>query len=57
MKELNEVNSSEWRLTIDEVRSCKGFENITDYEAENIIDTLVKLSIVAYESKSNLTED
>ena len=57
MKELNEGNSSEWRLTIDEIRSCKGFEDITDEEAENIIDTLVKLSIVAYESKSNLIED
>ena len=57
MKEFTEGNSSEWRLTVDEVRSCKGFENIKDEEAENIIDTLVKLSLVVYESESNLTEE
>ncbi len=37
------------RLTIDELRSCKGFENVSDEEANNIVEALEKLSILFYE--------
>ena len=37
------------RLTIDELRNCKGFENYSDEQAEKTIVTLEKLSILFYE--------
>ena len=37
------------RLTIAELRNCKGFENYTDEKAEETIKTLEKLSILFYE--------
>lgn len=37
------------RLTIAELRNCKGFENYTDEEAEKTIQTLERLSILFYQ--------
>lgn len=37
------------RLTIAELRNCKGFENYSDEQAEETINTLEKLSILLYE--------
>ena len=37
------------RLTIDELRKCKGFENYSDEQAEETIQTLETLSILFYE--------
>lgn len=37
------------RLTIAELRNCKGFENYTDEHAEETIKSLEKLSILFYE--------
>ena len=37
------------RLTIAELRNCKGFENYSDEKAEETISTLEKLSILFYE--------
>ena len=37
------------RLTIAELRSCKGFENYSDEQAEETIQTLETLSILFYE--------
>lgn len=34
----------EWRLTIKELKSHSGFENVSDEEAETIIDTFVNLA-------------
>ena len=34
------------RLTIRQLRSLPGYETVSDSEAENIIDTLVQLSLV-----------
>ncbi len=48
MKNANE-NKKHKRLTIDELRSFKGFENYSDQEAEETIITLEKLSILFYE--------
>ena len=40
-----------WRMTVEELRKFEGFENISEEEAENIIDSLVQLAKVAYEIK------
>lgn len=37
------------RLTVDELKKYKGFENYTDEEAEETIFTLEKLSVLFYE--------
>ncbi len=37
------------RLTIKQLRNCKGFENYSDEQAEKTIVTLEKLSILIYE--------
>jgi hypothetical protein len=37
------------RLTIAELRNCKGFENYSDEQAEDTIKTLETLSILFYE--------
>lgn len=37
------------RLTIAELKNCKGFENYTDEHAEETIKSLEKLSILFYE--------
>ncbi len=34
------------RLSIHELRSFPGYETVSDSEAENIIDTLVQLSLL-----------
>ena len=37
------------RLTIDELKKCKGFENYTDEQAEETCQSLEKLSIMYFE--------
>ena len=37
------------RLSIDELRNCKGFENYTDELAEETVSSLEKLSVLFYE--------
>lgn len=37
------------RLSIDELRNCKGFENYTDEQAEETITSIEKLSVLFYE--------
>jgi len=39
----------EWRQTHEELKSCKGFENIADEKAEIIIDSLVNLARTLYQ--------
>ncbi|MCG2610645.1 hypothetical protein LZZ90_03905 [Flavobacterium sp. SM15] len=36
------------KLTIEELRKFKGFEAVSDSDAENIIDSLAQLAIIAY---------
>lgn len=48
MKNADE-NKKHKRLSIAELRSCKGFENYSDQEAEETIVALEKLSILFYE--------
>ena len=37
------------RLTISELRNCKGFESYSEEQAEETINSLEKLSILFYE--------
>jgi hypothetical protein len=41
----NEYNE---RLTVNELRKFRGFEEISDSEAENVIDSLVRLAMIMY---------
>ena len=43
-------NEADWRLTPEEIRACKGFENATDDDVENIINTFALLGQAFYES-------
>lgn len=44
--EDNEV--SKWKLSEKELKSITGFENITSEEADEIINTLAQLALIAY---------
>ena len=46
---IADENKKHKRLTIDELKKFKGFENYSDQEAEQTIITLEKLSILFYE--------
>ena len=37
------------KLSIDELKTFKGFENLTDEDAEKVISTLERLSALCYE--------
>ena len=49
MKE--ELDEDKLRLTNKELRKFKGFENISDSECEEIIDSLLKLAMIVYNLK------
>lgn len=36
------------RITVEQLRKYKGFENVSDEEAGNIVETLYKLAVIAY---------
>jgi len=42
------TEGNQGRLTIEELRSCKGFERISELEGNEIIESLYRLSIIAY---------
>jgi hypothetical protein len=45
----NKKEKTHKRLTIAELKNCKGFENYTDERAEETIQTLETLSILFYQ--------
>lgn len=47
----DDFNEEKVRLTTNELRKFKGFETVSDSEAESIIDSLVKLAIITYNLK------
>lgn len=47
----NGLNEENTRLTIEELRKFKGFEEISESEAKEIIETLFQLAIIAYNIK------
>jgi hypothetical protein len=42
--------SSSYVITLKELRSCDGFENVSEDQAGEIIDTLYQLSAICYRS-------
>lgn len=56
MESLNE-DSDNWRLTLEELREIKGFENISEEEGERIIDTVVQSALIAFEIDSKVIEE
>ncbi|MGH2666887.1 hypothetical protein [Flavobacterium sp.] len=36
------------KLTIEELRSCKGFETVSESEGRNIIESLFQLAVIVY---------
>lgn len=45
-KEITEKNQQ--KLTIEELRSCKGFETISEAEGQEIIESLFQLAVIVY---------
>ena len=45
-KEKTEKNQQ--KLTIEELRSCKGFETISEAEGQEIIESLFQLAVIVY---------
>lgn len=48
-------NRNDEDLTIDKVKKFKGFENISDDEAQNIAASLKEFSLIAFEIFLNQT--
>lgn len=42
------------RLTYDELKSCEGFENIKEGEAEQLIDVVLLFSMLTYKAFSKM---
>ncbi len=47
----NGLNEENTRLTIEELRKFKGFEEISESEVKEIIESLFQLAIIAYNIK------
>jgi len=47
-RHIEDDEASEWKLTENEIKSISGFENITTEEAEDIINTIAQLALIAY---------
>lgn len=47
-KDIAEGNG---RITLDELRKCEGFADVSDSEGEEIIESLYKLSLIAFNYK------
>lgn len=45
----NEDGEIRTRITLEELRSCKGFEGISKQEGEEVIDTLQHMSVLFFE--------
>lgn len=52
MKSIDD-DTEGWRMTVEEFRQFDGFQNISDEEAEKVIDTLVQLAKIDYEIMMN----
>ena len=45
-----ESSSNSYVITLKELRSCDGFENVSEEQADEIINTLYQLSAICYRS-------
>jgi hypothetical protein len=49
LKTYKRINPENKPLTIEKLKEFKGFENLTEAEALNIVDSIQKLAIIHYE--------
>ncbi|MWB95173.1 hypothetical protein GON26_12450 [Flavobacterium sp. GA093] len=42
------AKNNQVKLTIEELRSCKGFETVSEAEGQEIIDSLFQLAVIVY---------
>lgn len=49
-------DTGNWRMTVKELRKFEGFKNISEEEAEKVINFLVQLAKIEYEIKMNNIE-
>lgn len=50
--DADERTFPEWALSIEEFKLHAGFENFSDEQATDVIDTLVRLAIIAHYVKN-----
>jgi hypothetical protein len=46
--EKGKTVKNQQKLTIEELRSCKGFETISEAEGQEIIESLFQLAVIVY---------
>lgn len=46
--EKEKTENNQQKLTIEELRSCKGFETISEAEGQEIIESLFQLAVIVY---------
>lgn len=46
-----ESSKNNCKLTLEELRDCEGFTNVSDSEGKEIIESLYKLSLIAFNYK------
>ncbi|MBS7233825.1 hypothetical protein KHA90_22675 [Flavobacterium psychroterrae] len=46
--EKERAEKNQVKLTIEELRSCKGFETISESEGQEIIESLFQLAVIVY---------
>jgi hypothetical protein len=42
------AKNNQVKLTIEELRSCKGFETVSESEGQDIIESLFQLAVIVY---------
>ncbi|MEN2400873.1 hypothetical protein GKZ90_0013900 [Flavobacterium sp. MC2016-06] len=42
------AKNNQVKLTIEELRSCKGFETVSESEGQEIIESLFQLAVIVY---------
>lgn len=47
----NSTEKNQGKLTIEELRRCKGFDKISESEANEIIESLFQLAVIVYNLK------
>ena len=45
------LNNENTKLTIEELKKCKGFDGLSESEANEIIESLFQLAIIGYNIK------
>lgn len=46
--QIQKAENNQVKLTIEELRSCKGFETVSESEGQDIIESLFRLAVIVY---------